>query len=172
LMDTKRVRVIMLCLFVIVAISAAITLQGCVTNKGYQDDETGEIFTMEEFAAMTPEQQAQKSPVLYKAINQAIAANIDTGVQATESVITVVKPFIPEPYATGTVALLGFLATLWQLVGKRKIVSLSDKIKLGAVITKESVDAVVRGTDIWAAFKKSQDTAKKNTSAIMPDELT
>jgi hypothetical protein len=155
----------LLCILILFCIA------GCSTQGGWYDEDTGVVLTEEEYATLTPAQRVSYEPIIYEQIKPSIEQPISAGLNTVNEGIKIVKPLIPEPFATGAVFLLGFLTTVWQLVSKKKIITRSDKITLGAKITGASVDAVVRGTELWKDFKKSQNEKKENTEATMPNEL-
>jgi len=156
----------------LILILVCFSLSGCVTKDGYQNEKTDQILSAEAFALLTPEQQADFITVKYKELNPAISKNIDTGLGAASGTVQVVKPFIPEPYATGIVSLLAIIGTTWGLIKNKKTTGILNNVKLGAQITAASVDSVIKpSVELYKVFAARQEKESKNTAAIMPDEL-
>ena len=107
-----------------------------------------------------------------KTSKPAVVAQVEGGLEAASSTLQVVKPLIPEPFATGSIAIIGGLAALWQLISKRKTITVLDRVKLGAQITADSVDTIIKPSiEVWEKFKARQKSESSNTNAIMPDQL-
>ena len=86
--------------------------------------------------------------------------------------LQLVRPFIPEPFVTGAVALLGIISAVWLKIKEARVTDILSKVKLGAVITAGTVDALVKADPaMWAMFKKQQEKSSAGTGAIMPDKL-
>jgi len=149
-----------------------VCLQGCVTEQGYYDRQTGAVYLQDEYEALPQAAQDRVEIVEVETISPEVSEGVDRGIATADTVVKVVRPFIPEPFATGAVALLGGLGSLWQTIKKKKMKDTLDKVSLGAKITADSVDAVVRpASEVWQEFKKRQLAESSNTPAIMPNLL-
>ena len=156
---------------IIVIMLAVVFIAGCKTLNGWLDPETNTVLSEEEYIVLTPEEQEPYGPVVYEAVKADIAEGVTAGLQAAEETVIIYKPMIPEPFVSVALLALGFLTTTWQTISKRRVVLTANRIKLGAEITKKTVDTVVKGTEIWKSFKDSQTASAENTNAIMPDAL-
>ena len=145
---------------------------GCLTEPAYWNQVDDVVVTPVEFKQLPPEEQVKYEPVEIQQIDPDVAIKVDAGITATQGAVQVIKPFIPEPFATGAVAILGGLASLWMTIKQVKTKNILDRVKLGAVITAQSIDTVVRPTaEMMNTFRERQKSKSANTNAIMPDEI-
>lgn len=159
---------LMLCLMLMLVVG------GC--TNAFWDPETDTIIGKTAYEALTPDEQAKYEGV--QIVDPDIAAKIDAGAAATQGVVTVMKPLIPEPFASGSLAVIAGLIGLWGYVKNAKIKTKFDAVKLGALMTAESVETVIKPVaETWTAFKAAQK-AKELTAiesgktVIMPDRIT
>ena len=146
-------------------------LVGCVTKAGYQDPTTGDVYSVEEYPSLSAEVKARVVEVEYSELKPTVLKTGDAIAGTATAGYEIVKPFIPEPFATGGALLIGLIVAGWQLLRKRQVVSTLARVKLGADITARTVDAVVKGTELWEKFKEEQTKSSSNTDAIMPDKV-
>lgn len=155
---------------------------GCSEYDVYHNTETGETVTVEEYNAMPPAEQEHYDPAVIQGLDEDTEQTIGTGVGAVNSVVQVVRPFLPEPIGTLVGALFGvggIASSIWQTVRKKRVKlklsktqSVLQDVRTGAEITRTSIDEIVRNSELWNAFKESQKKGASNTTAIMPDRLS
>jgi len=165
----KKAKILSLVLFV----SIAGMVMSCST---FHQTPEGTVVTDEAYQNMTPEQQAQYSDE-FKAISTPVAEGVSDTLKSGQEIAGALGP-------TGEVVsgLIGVLGLIWIGITKvklRKGKEELDSIKAGAAITAENIEAVIGSlTDVWAAFKNKQATAKTKVAAetgvvpIMPDKVT
>lgn len=157
---------------ILLAVLLCLALGSCTTQDGYQNEKTGQILSTEEFGQLTSEQKIDFFAVKYKELNPVISGKIDTGLTTTGGVVQVIRPLIPEPYATGVVSVLAIAGTLWGIVKNKKTTGILNQVKLGAQITADSVDKVIKPSiELYEKFKERQKGQSENTDAIMPDKV-
>ena len=157
----------MVCVLVLV-----VMVFGCVTEKAYWDPETSTVISISDYEQLPTAEQEGYVEVEVETIKPEVIDRVDKTAAVVEGVVAVTRPVIPEPFATGIVALLVGLVGIWQTVKKRKVLDTLDKVKLGAQITADSVDKVVRpATELYVKFASRQKAESANTDAIMPDKL-
>jgi len=155
----------------------AVGLCGCQTEQAYQKPETQQIVSVEDYAVMTPEEQGGYRLITVESVKPEIIAKAETGLGAATGAYTVVKPLVPEPFATGGALFLTALSIVLGFLKNKKTQGVLDKVSLGAQITAKTIDNVVRpAVDVFNTFKEQQrvaeNWAKQNgKSVIMPDDL-
>jgi len=147
-------------------------MAGCAGEQGYYDPGADTLIMPEQYEALPPAQQADYLEVEVERIDPAVADKVDTGMAMGETAITLVRPYLPEPWGTGVVALLGVLATVWSALKASRVTGVLSRVKRGAVITAGTVDALVRANpELWEMFKSRQKDKSEGTGAIMPDKI-
>lgn len=151
---------------------------GCQTEMAYQVPGTQQIVSAEDFLKLPITEQAKYEKITVESIRPEILSKAETGLVAATGGYTVVRPFIPEPYAASGALLLGVLGTILTMLKKVKNVKGTlAKVSLGAQITATTIDNVVRpAAELFETFKdaqrKAEAEAKKNgLPPIMPDDL-
>lgn len=156
----------------LIVMVAVCMLGGCESEQAYWNAETSQIVTVQEYEVLPPSDQLGFAEVTIRQINPETSKKITSGINAAKGGVEIVRPFIPEPYATLLALFAGAAATGWQTFKKRKIKDRLDGVELGAEITKATVNKVIRPLDVtWKSFKVEQELASANTNAIMPDKL-
>ena len=147
-------------------LGVAVILSGC--ERAYYLAEAPELepLTSEEFKALSAEDQAGYTET--SVVSESTAERVNW----VSKILSAAMPLVPPPYGElGLIALLG-ATTLWQRHGKTKVRGRLDRVELGARITADTVERVVRpALTHWEEFKSEQDNKKAHTDAIMPDEL-
>jgi hypothetical protein len=156
--------------FLLAVLAAAMV--GCENVTAYYDEDAQQIVTADQWQAMTPDEQAKYEPVEVQQIRPEVAAKVDAGLQTAETGLKIVKPFVPEPFASLGGLVLGGLIAVWQIVKAKKIRGQLDAVSLGATITAETVEKVVKpSAQLWEAFKREQEAKAANTKAAMPHSV-
>ena len=147
-------------------------LTGCETEQVYKSGITGTVITTEMYDALPSEERQQYKEITVEVLAPDIKEKITAGATAAQIVLQVVQPVIPEPYASLAGLVLGGLVAAWQTIRKAKIQDRLSYVELGSIITKDSVNKVIRpSAELWGPFKQSQIDGAENTRAIMPDKL-
>ncbi len=168
----RNAKLVSIMLLVVLFIGSMSLVTGCKELPGHYDRISGVLLSQGEFDALEPAEQALYEPVKYKAIDPDIKRKGDAGFALAKRGFEISSPFIPEPYRTGAALLLGFLTTTWGFLTNRKTKDTLDRVKLGAQITADSIDAFVRpSVDLFNNFKDRQTKKSKDTNAIMPDNM-
>lgn len=157
-----------------VLICFAAAMSGCETVTVRMDPVSKEMISVDAWSKLALDEQTKYSDeVKVTGLSESTIAKLDQGVAATEAVVTVVKPFIPEPFASVIFLVVGGIAAGWQKYKRSKTNTILQQVALGATITAETVNNVVKPVaETWTAFKNAQKAAATNTKAIMPDKVS
>jgi len=146
---------------------AILLVAGCTTTASWFKPSTNETITPEQHQQLPPEQQAEYVPVEVSTISPEAKAKGDAAAVVAQGVGTAIDPVLP-----GIGALIAALVAVWQTVSLSKTKNVLDRVKLGAQITADNIEAVVApATEIFSSFKNKQKASSSNTNAIMPDKI-
>lgn len=156
-------------LLLFVAAMMVCVLSGCESKEAFWNPVTGDVVTPEEHQLLPEAEQQKYDPVTVRQIKPDVAGKVDAGILATQGGVEIIRPFIPEPFATLAALILGGVGVGWQTFKKRQVKDRLDDVELGSEITKLSINKVIRpSVEVWKEFKKEQYAQAANTKAVLP----
>jgi len=141
-----------------VIFSVMIASAGCLSKTGYWKPGTDfdTIISEDDYAALPADQQAEMVQVTYRELDQKYVEGTETILDTGSGVYKVIKPVIPEPFATGGSILLGLATTLTALLARKKVVT-------QLVETAQGIQNVIDGKEesLGTSLSKAQSTSTK-----------
>jgi len=157
---------------VLLLVVALLALPGCKEYQVYYDESSGEIISPQAYEQLTPQEKENFEEAVAKGLDPDVESKINAGVTVVAEGVEIAKPFIPTPFGELAAVLAGGVALLWQRFKHRKIVKPYEYIAVGAEMTADTLDEVVRpNAELWRKFTDEQKRKEKMQKVIMPDKV-
>lgn len=144
-------------------------VSGCQNYDVYFNPDSGDIASIAEYNQMEPEQQKNYFPGKASGISEKAITQADDVIESAKGVYQITSSWLPEPYKSLLFSLLYGGSVVWGGLKYRKIKDALTGIVLGAEITKQTINEIVR-----PAISDFDDKLKEkasNSNAILPDDV-